>query len=158
MKRLPKLLLAGMALGMLILSGTGCAKLRARDELNKGVRAYKAADYETAVNHFKESLSSDPDFATARLYLATAYMSQYIPGAPSEENEEKAKLAFENFQRVLDAEPNNEVAIASIASLRFNQKQFDEAEKWHRRLIDVNPKAKESYYTLGVIAWRLAPP
>ncbi len=63
-----------------MLFATGCEKLRARDHLNKGVQAFKTAKYTQAVDHFKEAVQLDPEFATARLYLATAYMSQYIPG------------------------------------------------------------------------------
>ena len=32
-----------MAVGLVLLSATGCDKLKARDQLNKGVQAYKNA-------------------------------------------------------------------------------------------------------------------
>jgi Tfp pilus assembly protein PilF len=139
------------------LLATGCqqtiAKLRARDNLGKGVQAFKNAQFAQAVDHFQIAVDLDPTFPTARLYLATAYMSQWIPGAESPENERLAKAAFDQFQKVLDQDPNDKVAIASIASLYYNQKNWDEAEKWYRRLITVDPNYKEAYYTLGVIAW-----
>ena len=138
---------------VLLALSSGCNKLRARDRLNKGVQAYSNAQYPEAVEWFKEAVDLDPSFATARLYLATAYMSQYIPGAESEENLKMAKMAEDEFQTVLKADPNNKVAIASIASLHFHKKEFDQAEEWNRRLIAVDPNYKEAYYTLGVIAW-----
>jgi tetratricopeptide (TPR) repeat protein len=153
MKRVITMAGAAAAVLALALSTTGCTQLRARAELNRGVRAYKAADYETAVQHFMTSVELDPTFTNARLYLATAYMSQYIPGATSRENEEKATKAFEHFNKVLEQDPENRTAIASIASLRFNQKNFDDAEEWHHRMLKVDPQSKDSYYTLGVIAW-----
>lgn len=141
------------AVAVISLLATGCEKLRARDNLNKGVQAYKSAQYPQAVEHFKTAVELDPTFPTARLYLATAYMSQYIPGAESPENVQMADAAHEQFSKVLAQDPKNEVAIASIASLYFNQKKLKEAEEWNRKLIAVNPQNKEAYYTLGVIAW-----
>ena len=44
----------------------------------------------------KKRSNSIPTFPTARLYLATAYMSQYIPGAESPENQQNAKLPSRN--------------------------------------------------------------
>lgn len=138
------------------LAGAGCQKLRARDHLNKGVQAYKNARYPEAIEHFKQAIALDPTFPTARLYLATAYMVQYIPGAESPENLQLAENAHQEFLRVLEQDPKNEVAIASIASLYFNQKKFDEASEWYRKLIEVSPANKEAFYTLGVIAWTKA--
>src|SRR2546426_3380571 len=65
---------------------TGCQQLKARDNLNKGVQAYKNAKYPEAVAFFQKAVELDPTFKTTHLYLATAYMSQYIPGAESPEN------------------------------------------------------------------------
>jgi Tfp pilus assembly protein PilF len=141
------------AVAVIALVATGCEKLKARDQLNKGVQAYKNAQYAQAVENFKTAVDLDPKFPTARLYLATAYMSQYIPGAESPENVQMAKAAHDQFQKVLEQDPKNEVATASIASLYFNQKRLDEAEQWYRKLIAISPKNKEAYYTLGVIAW-----
>jgi hypothetical protein len=70
--------LAGLA--VVAMFGTGCNYLKSRDHLNKGVQAFKSAKYTQAVDHFKEAVQLDPNNPNARLYLATAYMSQYIPG------------------------------------------------------------------------------
>ncbi|MFB3779364.1 MAG: tetratricopeptide repeat protein [Bryobacteraceae bacterium] len=149
-------LTAALVLGLATLATTGCEKLKARDHLNKGVQAYKNARYPEAIEHFKEAVSLDPSFPTARLYLATAYMVQYIPGAESPENVQLAKNAHEEFLKVLEQDSKNPVAIASIANLYFNQKKFDEATEWYNKMIGVDPTNKEAYYTLGVIAWTKA--
>jgi Tfp pilus assembly protein PilF len=148
--------MAGLVIGLITLTSTGCEKLRARDQLNKGVQAYRNARYADAVERFKTAVDLDPNYPIARLYLATAYMSQYIPGAESPENAQMATAAHDQFLKVLDQDPKNTVAIASIASLYFNQKKFDEAQEWNRKLITVDPKNKEAFYTLGVIAWTKA--
>jgi len=163
MKQVRSLALIGAVAGLVLVS-TGCEKLRARDNLNKGVQAFKTAKYNTAVEHFKKAVELDPEFATARLYLATAYMSQYIPGAESPENMQNAKAAEAEFQKVLDRDPNNTLAIESLASLHYNQaqgnqsleqklKRLDEAAQWYSKLAQVDPNSKTAYYSLGVITW-----
>jgi len=144
---------AAVALLAASFGATGCQKLRARDSLNKGVQAYKSAKYPEAVEHFKVAVDLDPTFPTARLYLATAYMSQYIPGAESPENLRMAKAAFDEFSKVLDQNAKDPIALASIASLHFHQKKLEDAEGWYKKLVDADPKNKEGLYTLGVIAW-----
>src|SRR5271154_1698111 len=78
--------LAAGAIVALTFGATGCNKLKARDLLNKGVTAFQDAHYDTAVEDFKEAKAADPDLLNARLYLAKAYATEYIPGAPSDEN------------------------------------------------------------------------
>ncbi len=158
--------LAALAIGALLLA-SGCTKLRARDQLNKGVQAFKNAKYADAVERFKEAVELDPTFPVARLYLATAYMSQYVPGVNSPENIAMAKEAKKNFLLVLDQKPGDQLAIASMASLNFNEaqaindldkkvKQLEEAQEWYKKLAQADPKSKEAFYSLGVIAWTKA--
>jgi tetratricopeptide (TPR) repeat protein len=141
------------AIAALTVLASGCQKLKARDELNKGVQAFKNAQYPVAVEHFKLAVDLDPAFPTARLYLATAYMQQYIPGSESDENMKMAQAAHEQFMKVLEQDPKNEVGIASIASLYLNQKKWDDAQQWYEKLVAINPQNAEAYYSIGFIAW-----
>jgi len=134
-------------------SGHGCQNDQAKVELNRGVGAFKEAEYAKAVDHFRAAFELDAGCTLARLYLATAYMQQYIPGAEAPENKAMAAAAKEQFDKVLEQEPDNELAMASLASLCFNQKKLDEATTWYQKLISVKPDNKEAFYTLGVIAW-----
>jgi tetratricopeptide (TPR) repeat protein len=153
MKRTFTSVSALLMLVLLALASTACEKLKARDHLNKGVHAFRNANYPEAVEHFKQAIELDPTFSTSRLYLANAYMVQYIPGAESPENLRMAEAAHDQFLQVLNQDPNNTVALASIALLYFNQKKFEEAQEWYNKLITVDPSNKEAHYTLGVIAW-----
>jgi Tfp pilus assembly protein PilF len=142
-----------LGVAAMALLGSGCQKLRSRDQLNKGVQAFKNAQYAEAVESFKTAVELDPNFPTARLYLATAYMQQYIPGAESPENNRMAAAAHDEFLKVLEQNPNDKVAIASLASLYLNQKKWDEAQKWYEKLAAVDPNSPIPHYSLGFIAW-----
>lgn len=148
----------------------GCADkinyLKARNELNKGVRSFTAADYPTAVTFFEAALELDPELTDAVGYRAYSYMMQFIPGTETADNDRFASRAIEGFNSVLERDPNSKFAIASLASLYFNMKQFDKATEWHMKRIKVleseaassetgmiDPVAAESYYTIGVISW-----
>ena len=151
--RLMPIVALALLLGTVVFLGTGCNQLRARDQLNKGVQSFKNSQFPQAVEHFKTAVELDPNFAAARLYLATAYMQQYIPGAESEENTRMAKAAEDEFMNVLKQDPKNELAIESIAMLKLNQKKWDEAKQWFQKLIAVNPSKATAYYSLGFIVW-----
>src|SRR5215831_14131520 len=105
----------------------GCNQLRARDHLNKGVQAFTAAQYPEAVEHFKTACELDPGFASARLYLATAYMQQYIPGADSPENNRMAQAAFDNFKKLLVQNPKNHGGMAYNIEVIGGRRWQDEA-------------------------------
>ncbi len=51
-----------LALAAMTVFATSCEKLKARDELNKGVQAFKNAQYPAAVEKFKSAVELDPDF------------------------------------------------------------------------------------------------
>jgi len=142
-----------LSLAAVALLSAGCKQLQSRDKLNKGVQAFKSAQYADAVESFKKAVELDPSFSTARLYLATAYMQQYIPGAESPENSQMAQAAHDQFMKVLEQNPKDKVALASIASLYLNQKKWDEAQQWYEKLIAVDPNNTAAHYSLGFIAW-----
>src|SRR3977135_3359549 len=102
------------ALSVLALASSGCSKLKARDLLNKGVAAFKNGQSDAAIEYFKQAKETDPELLNARLYLATAYASLYIPGAPSQENLARGNQAVAEFKEVLDKDPNNLSAIDGI--------------------------------------------
>src|SRR5438045_5314208 len=104
MKSMRAILVAMLA--MMALASTGCNRLKARDQLNKGVQAYKGGKYEDAIERFKNAVALDPGLGVAKLYLATAYVGQYVPGVDTPENNHNAELAIEQYQQVLQAQPS----------------------------------------------------
>jgi hypothetical protein len=142
---------------------SGCAKLKARDDLNKGVGAYRDGKYDQAIELFKDAKENDPSLINARLYLATAYATQYIPGAPSDENIKMGQEAVKEFQDVLSVDPNNIPAIDGIGSILFNmagtpysREKFEESKTYHQKHIALKPEDPEPYYWIAVIDWTLS--
>ena len=145
--------LAVLAIGAAVLSAAGCSKLRARDQLNKGVQSYKNAKYEEAIDHFQRAVSLDPGLLNARLYLATAYAQQYIPGADTPDNNKMAEQAIEQYKEVLKRDPKNINSVKGIAYLYLQMKKFDDAKAYYRKATEFDPNDPEPYYSVAVIDW-----
>ena len=151
MKRAALLVTVMILAGAVLLPTVGCNKLRARDQLNKGVHAYKGANYEQAVEHFKNAIQLDGDLKVAKMYLATVYAQQYVEGVNTPENLRNAEQAIEQYKTVLQNDPNNAICLKGIASLYREQGKFDEARDYIKKAIEADPNDPENYYTLGVI-------
>jgi tetratricopeptide (TPR) repeat protein len=139
------------------------AQIQARAALNQGVQAFKNGQYEEALQQFRYAKELDPQLINARLYLATTYASQYIPGAPSEGNRQTGEAAIAEFQELLKIEPGNITAIDGIGSLlfqmagqSFDRDKFAESKSFHQKHIALQPQDPEPYYWVGVIDWTLS--
>ena len=141
------------------LSGCGfMQKLRCREKLTKGSKAFTEQKYEAAASYFKDAVELDPDFETARMYLATAYTYQFVPGSTDPKSEEMAKKGIETFQEVIDrakdqAKPSDNVknAMIAIANLYYQMKKFPESKEYCNKVISVDPNYAEAYYRIAVM-------
>jgi tetratricopeptide (TPR) repeat protein len=140
--------LAGMVLGM-----SGCNRLAARDQLNKGVDAYKSTRYEEAIGHFQKATELDPTLPMAKTYLATALAMNVVPGLDTPDNIKTAQQAISIFQQVLAKDSEDVNSIKQIAGIYFSIKKLDDAKAWQKKVLAVDPKDPEAAYTIGVIDW-----
>jgi tetratricopeptide (TPR) repeat protein len=150
--------LAGMVLSM-----SGCDQLKARDQLNKGVEAYKSAHYEEAIGHFQSATQLDPNLPMAKTYLATALAQNVVPGLNTAENLKTAQQSIDIFKEVLAKDPSDVNSLKQVAGIYFsianpsdNAKWLDNlgnAKVWQEKVLAVDPKDPEAAYTVGVIDW-----
>ena len=150
--------LAGMVLAM-----SGCDQLAARDQLNKGVEAYKSAHYEEAIGHFQRATQLDPNLPMAKTYLATALAQNVVPGLNTAENLKTAQQSIDIFKEVLAKDPNDVNSLKQVAGIYFSianksdhQKWLENmknAKEWQQKVLAADPKDPEAAYTVGVIDW-----
>lgn len=136
---------------------------QARDVLTQGLEAFKNAQFAEAVQLFTPAKQLDPYLENASLYLATAYASLYVPGAPSDENIQKGNKAAQEYREVLEKNPSSLSAIDGLASILyqmagqpFSADLFEESKSCHKRHIELKPQDPQPYYSVGVIDWALA--
>jgi tetratricopeptide (TPR) repeat protein len=144
-------ILSGMLIGM-----SGCNKLEARDQLNKGVEAYKAGHYDEAIECFQKSTELDPNLPMAKTYLATALAQNVVPGLTTPDNLKTANQAMDIFKQVLAQNPNDVNSMKQIAGIYYSINDFDNAEAWQKKVLAYDPRDPEAAYTIGVIDWHKA--
>ena len=122
--------------------------------MNQGVSAFKNAKYGDAVEHFEQAIELDPQQSQRPLYLATAYMSQWIPGAESPENHGVRNKAKDEFLKVLREGSERRrrrwrpwLRWPSTRPLSLplgpEAEEFDEAAKWHKQLSKWIPRIRK---------------
>lgn len=153
MNRPARITALAVVLAGLVFSMSGCNKLAARDQLNKGVESYKAGKYEEAIGHFQKATELDPTLPMAKSYLATALSQNVVPGLDTPANLKTAQQAISIFQQVLAREPNDINSMKQIAGIYFSVKKLDDAKEWQKKVLAADPKDPEAAYTIGVIDW-----
>jgi tetratricopeptide (TPR) repeat protein len=136
---------------------------QAREALNTGVQDFKNGQYDEAIAAFERAKQLDPQLMNSRLYLATAYASQYIPGATSEDNVRKARRAVEEFKGVLILDPQSIPAMDGIGSILYQMagqpydpEKFAESKSQFMKHSRLRPDDPEPYYWIGVIDWTVS--
>ena len=153
MNRLARISALAIALAGMVFSLSGCDKLAARDQLNKGVEAYKGTHYEEAINHFQQAMKLDPNLPMAKSYLATALAQNVVAGLDTPENLKTAQDAIDIFMEVLAKNPHDINSMKQIASIDFSIKKLEDAKAWQKKVLAEDPKDPEAAYTVGVIDW-----
>jgi tetratricopeptide (TPR) repeat protein len=141
---------------MLLGTATGCNFLKSRDQLNKGIAAFKNAQYEQATSYFQNAVQLDPNNPNAKLYLATTYASQVVPGLMDPANLAMAQKALDGFNDVLKKNPNDLTALKQIASIDRNINKLDQAKADELKVISIAPNEPEAYYIVGFVDWKEA--
>ena len=166
-----KLAVIVLLVGTALVASSGCQWLKARDQYRKGAQAFRSGQFQIATDHFRNAVEMDPSLLNAKLFLATAMVSQYIPGGKSKENVKIGEDAIVEFEKVVEAvaaEPQESLteeqtvarnnALGGIAGIYYNMERFEDAKIFQRKRIKIDPNNPEPYYWVGVIDWARAYP
>jgi hypothetical protein len=115
-------------LAAVVFSSGGCVlinRVRAKNALNEGARAYRDGRFKDAEDKFREAYSLDETQKNAPLFIARAVQQQYKPGVGTPENVAIGERAVQAYQDILNKEPQNEDAYKAIVFL-YGQMKRDE--------------------------------
>jgi tetratricopeptide (TPR) repeat protein len=156
MNRPARICALAVALAAMMISMSGCKQLMARDQLNKGVDAFKSGHYDEAIEHFQKATDLDPSLPMAKTYLATALAQNVVPGVTTPDNIKAANQAIDIFKEVLATNPNDVNSMKQIAGMYFEIKQLDQARDWQLKVLAEDPKDPDAAYWIGMIDWTRA--
>lgn len=108
-------------------------------EFRLGVDAFNSKNYPEAVTHFEEAVRLEPTLPNAKRSLATALVQEVAPGLDTPENTKTAYKAINLYTDMLKDNPKDLYAIKAIANLHLALREPDEALKWEKKVLDVDP-------------------
>lgn len=125
--KLSRTSIAALLVALVAVSG-GCTlinRVRAKNALNEGARAYRDGRFADAEEKFRSAYDLDPSQKNAPLFIARAVQQQYKPGVQTPENLALGEKAVAAYQDILKLEPGNEDAYKAIVFL-YGQMKRDE--------------------------------
>src|SRR5215207_11665108 len=149
-------------LAAVVFSSGGCAlinRVRAKNALNEGARAYKDGRFKDAEDKFREAHELDETQKNAPLFVARAVQQQYKPGVQTPENIAVGERAVQAYQVILNKEPQNEDAYKAIVFLYGQMKRDEKVNEllMQRASGGPNPEARsQALIILASKQWQCA--
>ena len=150
--KLSRTSIAALLFALAATSG-GCTlvnRVRAKNALNEGARAYKDGRFADAEERFRTAHELDPTQKNAPLFIARAVQQQYKPGVQTPENLALGEKAIAAYQDILSVDPGNEDAYKAIVFLYGQMKNEDKVNQLllERAQAGPSPKAKAEALTI----------
>src|SRR5918997_506026 len=150
--RLSRTSIAALLVVLVAASGvcTLVNRVRAKNALNEGARAYKDGRFADAEERFRTAFALDPSQRNAPVFIARAVQQQYKPGVMTPENLALGEKAVTAYQDILNRDPANEDAYKAIVFLYGQMKNDDKVNQLlaERAKNGPNPKAKAEALTI----------
>ena len=129
--KLSRTSIAALLVALMAASG-GCTlvnRVRAKNALNEGARAYKDGRFADAEERFRTAFELDPSQKNAPVFIARAVQQQYKPGVQTPENLAMGEKAVAAYQSILNRDPANEDAYKAVVFLYGQMKQDDKVNQ-----------------------------
>jgi TonB family protein len=110
----------------------------AQAAVERGLAAERDGRYQDAAQAFQKAAELNPTDVNTRQHLAGAWLNLYFEAPDAPANLAYAEKAEAEFNRVLGMAPKNQIALTSIALVRYRQaEQSEDAQEKSRKLDEV---------------------
>jgi Flp pilus assembly protein TadD len=162
---------------------TGCSSINQKWNMLKSRRAFKAANqdyankaYADAIDAYNTTLELDPNpdprvLVTTFFYRGSSHHLLYRPSHNNDpDNDKQLEMAIVDYQKAQELAvkyakdyamlaPYEQYAMEQLAAIyRDNLDDFQNAEKYFKSLIELDPKTPERYYALADVYERFNDP
>jgi tetratricopeptide (TPR) repeat protein len=128
---------AMLALAGILLATTGCEgtidRLKANYAARQGNDAYKANDFQRAIEWYRYANYLNPDLDLAYYHTALAYMAIYKPGSKHPKDVRYSEEAIANLLRYLRLQPTSEDAKNYLLTIYLQADRHAEAAEFFER-------------------------
>jgi tetratricopeptide (TPR) repeat protein len=125
----------------------GRQRINAIDHSNKGIEAFNSGLYDSAEQHFKVAIQTDPAYDLAHYNLGKVYQKQ-----------RKWDKALEAFEAATQRAPSNSNYFYDLGEAYFEAKQLDKAEGALKKAAELDSKLFKAHWRLGQVYIRLERP
>lgn len=130
--------------------------LKANYHFAKANRYFSDALYRKAITEYEDALKFNPDIGEAYHFLGEAYKNIYRPGVDDLENMERANKALEMLTKAYELFPDKKEIIYSLADMYDKMRNFEEAEKYYLKILELEPANMDNYYVVAEFYKRYA--
>jgi tetratricopeptide (TPR) repeat protein len=138
--------------------------LKARKAFQDANGAYAAKNYAKAIEEYSRVVEMDPQDRSQVLthslfYLGSSHHMLFRPARDDAENRAHLDKAIEFYEKTLQRDPQYRYAIEQLAGIyRDNLDDFENAEKYFKMILDLEPNKPENWYSLGALYERFHDP
>lgn len=139
---------------VVVFAFTSCQKLKisnlkANYYFSRANHNFTDGKYRIAIQEYEKALIHNPNLSTAYQFLGESYKNLYKPAVETAENLEIAAKALEALSRAYEIDPNNKDVINSLGDMYDKMRDFEEAEKYYLRNLDLEPTNMANYYVVA---------
>lgn len=146
--------LAVLLAAFVIFFASSCKKLnpdalKSNYHFNKANHLFSDAKYRDAIEEYEAALRYNPELSEAYRYLGESYKNLYKPGVDTPENMEKAEKALEALKKAYEIDPRNREIIHSLGNMYDMMRDFEEAENYYLKILELEPTNMDNYYVVA---------
>lgn len=154
---------AGLVMAVLAFGGAACAApaptiaptptagQTVRPHLDAARAALNAGQFDVALQEAQAAVAADPNSADAHYLLGNA--RNQLAGIAADEQSRRDHLtkAVDAYLTAIKLDPGHDAAHTNLATVYYQNGQFDEAQKYVETALKLKPDDATSHYVLGTI-------
>jgi len=160
-KKRAAVVVIGLLALAVVLTLTSCQKLnvnrlQANYHFSKANQLFKDGKYRRAIGEYENTLKYNPSMVEAYRFLGESYKSLYRPHDESADNALTADKALEALIKAYESEPTNKEIIYSLGDMYDKMRNFEAAEKYYLKILELEPTNMNNYYVVAEFYKRYA--
>lgn len=144
-----------------VMSFASCQKLnvnrlRANYHFSRANQLFKDGKFSRAIGEYENTLKYNPNMVEAYRFLGESHKSRYKPHDESADNALTANKALEALTKAYEFDPMNKEIIYSLGDMYDRMRNFEAAEKYYLKILELEPANMNNYYVVAEFYKRYA--